>query len=76
MILILVLIDAICASFEKKINELTDQMIETMKKRIAEYSQCVSHSREDYNLHETNSHLGSLKPEVSIYDDFEPSYLA
>ena len=31
-------IDATCASFEKKINIMTDQMIETMKMQIAEYS--------------------------------------
>ena len=37
-------VDAKCASFEKKINELTDQMVETMKKRIAEYSQCFNQS--------------------------------
>jgi len=35
-------------------------MIETMKERIAEYSQCVNHSRENYN--ESNSALGSPKP--------------
>jgi len=42
MILILVhcaYVDATCASFEKKINELTDQMIEIMKMRIAACSQ-------------------------------------
>ena len=36
---------ATCAGFEKKINELIDQMIETMKKRIAKYSQCSNQSR-------------------------------
>jgi len=28
----------------------------------------------DINLHETDSSLGSPKPEVSLYDDFEPCY--
>ena len=31
---------ATCASFEKKINEMTDQMIETMKARITTCSPC------------------------------------
>ena len=31
-------VDATCASVEKKINELTDKIIENMKVRIAEYS--------------------------------------
>ena len=35
-------LDATCASFEKKINYMTDQMIDTMKARIAEYSQCFN----------------------------------
>ena len=50
-------VDARCASFEKKINELTDQMVETMKKRIIEYSQCFSQNRETYG--EFSSSLGS-----------------
>jgi len=66
-------IDATCASVEKKINELTDKMIENMKVRIAEYSQCFNQSRENSN--EPDSSLGSSKPEVSLYDDFESSYL-
>jgi len=49
-------------------------MIENIQKRIAEYSHCFSHSKEDINLHETNSSLGSPNSEVSLYDDFEPSY--
>ena len=31
-------VDATCASVERKINELADQMVQTMKKRIAKYS--------------------------------------
>jgi len=31
-------VDATCARFEKKINELTNQMIAAMKARIAAYS--------------------------------------
>ena len=34
-------IDATRASVEKKINELIDKMIENMKERIPEYSQCL-----------------------------------
>jgi len=64
-------VDASCASFEKKINELTDQMVETMKKRIAEYSQCFSQNRETYC--EIDASL-SPKPDISLYDNFEPSY--
>ena len=65
-------IDATCASIEKTINELIDKMIENMKVRIAEYSQCFNQSRE--NCNEPDSSLGSPKPEVSLYDDFEPLY--
>ena len=57
---------------KKKINDMTDQMIETMKERIAKYSQCFNQSRENYS--EPDSSLGSHKPEVSLYDDFEQSY--
>ena len=67
-------IDATCASVEKKINELNDKMIENLKVRIAEYSQCFNQSREICN--EPDSSLGYTKPEVSFYDDFEPSYLS
>ena len=68
-------VDAPRASVEKKINELTDKMIENMKKRIAKYFHCFSRSREDINLKEPDSSLGSLELEVCLYDDFEPSYL-
>ena len=34
-------VDATCASFAKTINELIDKMIENMKERIPEYSQCL-----------------------------------
>jgi len=57
-----------------KINELTDQMIETMKKRIAEYSRCFNQNRETYS--ELDSTLGYPNPDISLYDDFELSYSA
>jgi len=65
-------VDATYASVEKKINELTNKMIENLKVRIAEYSQCINQSRK--NCNKPNSRLGSPKPEVSLSDDFEPSY--
>jgi len=34
----------------------------------------VNHSLEDYN--ETDSSLGSPKPKINFYDDFEPNYLS
>ena len=55
---------------------MADKMIENMKKRIAEYFLYFSYSSEDINLQEPDSSLGSSKPEVSLYDDFEPPYLA
>ena len=67
-------IDATCAHVEKKIKKLTDKIIENIKVRIAEYSQCFHQSRE--NCNESDSSLGSSKPVVALYDDFEPSYLA
>jgi len=67
-------IDATCASVEKKIKKLTDKIIENIKVRIAEYSQCFHQSKE--NCNESDSSLGSPTPEVSFYDDFESSYLA
>jgi len=45
-----------------------------MKKRITEYSQCFNQSRKNYS--ESNSTLGRPKPEVVLYDDFDPSYFA
>ena len=50
-------------------------MIETMRKRIAEYSHCFLHSMEKYNVPESDSSLGASKPEVTLYDDFKPTYL-
>jgi len=67
-------VDATCASFKNKINELTDQMIEIMKKIITEYSQCFNQNRG--NCSEPDSSLGSPEPAVSPDDDFEPSYYA
>jgi len=66
-------VDATCASVEKRINDMTDKMIENMKKRIGKYSHCFSHSRDDINLQGSDSNLGSPKSAVSLYDDFEPS---
>jgi len=65
-------VDAKYASMEKRLNELTDKLIEIMKDRIIEYSHCSNRSRE--NCDESDSSLGSPKPEVSLSNDFEPSY--
>jgi len=51
---------------------MTDQMIKTMKERIVPCSQCFNQNRETYS--EFDSALGSSKPKISLYDDFEPSY--
>jgi len=67
-------VDATCASVEKKFNELTDKKIENTKVRIAEYSECFNQSRENYG--ELDSSFGSPKPELSLYDDFDPFYVA
>jgi len=67
-------VDVSCANVEKKINELTDKIIENLKVRTTEYSHSFNQSRENYS--EPNSSLGSPKHEVSLYDDFKPSYLA
>ena len=53
---------------------MTDKMVDAMKERIAEYSQYVNRSEENYN--DSNSSLGSPKTKVSLCEDFEPSYLA
>ena len=45
-------IDATHASMDKTINDVTDKMIEMLKKRIAKYSHCFSHRREDIKLQE------------------------
>jgi len=63
-------VDAICARIEKKINEMTDKMIENMKERIVKYSHCFDRSRENYS--EPESSLGSRKPEVSPMIIFSP----
>ena len=65
-------VDATCASFEKKLNDMTNQMIETMKLRFAEYSQCFVQNRETSS--EIDSSLGSPKPDIDLCDVFEPSY--
>ena len=67
-------IDVTCASFEKKINDMTDHMIETMKLRIDEYSQSVYQIRETSS--EIDSSFGYAKPDISLYEDFESSYSA
>ena len=63
--------DATYASFEKKINDMTNQMIKTTKVKIAACSQCFNQNRETYS--EIDGSLGSPKPNISLYDDFEPS---
>jgi len=67
-------IDVTCASFEKKINDMTEQMMETMKLRIAEYSQSFNQIRETSS--EIDSSFGSPKLDISLYEDFQPSYSA
>jgi len=67
-------VDATCVSFENKINGMTDQMIETMKASIAAYSECFNQNRG--NCSESDSSLGSPKPDISLYIDFVPSYSA
>ena len=64
--------DANYASMKKRLNELTDKVMEIMKARIPKYSHCFNQNREQCN--ESDSNLGSLKREVSLSDDFEPSY--
>jgi len=65
-------VDATCVSIERKINELTDQMVETMKKRIAKYYQCFNQCREHGS--ERHSSLGYPEPVGSLDYDFHPSY--
>jgi len=67
-------VDTTCTSFEKKINEMTDQMGRTMKARIVACCQCFNQNRE--NCGEPDSSLGSRKPDISLYDDFESPYSA
>ena len=63
---------AACARLEKKIDDMTDQFIETMKLRIAEYSQCFNQNRETSS--EIDSSLGFPKPDIDLCDVSEPSY--
>ena len=63
---------AACARPKKKIDDMTNQMIETMKLRIVEYSQCFNQIRKTYSEHD--SRLGSPEPAVSLTADFAPSY--
>jgi len=51
---------------------MTDQMIETMKVRIAACSPCFNQNKETYS--EIDASLGSPKLNISLYDNFEPSY--
>ena len=46
-------------------------MIETMKLRIAKYSQCFNRNREPSS--EIDYSLGSPKPDIDLYHDFKPS---
>ena len=39
--------DAQCASMEKRLDDLTDKMLEIIKVRITEYSHCFSPTREN-----------------------------
>ena len=57
---------------EKRLNELTDKVMEIMKARITEHSHCFKQNRDQCN--ESDSSLGSPKPELSLSDNFEPSY--
>jgi len=45
-----------------------------MKVRIAACSPCFNQNRETYS--EIDASLGSYKPDISLYDDFEFSYSA
>ena len=65
-------VDATGASFEKKLNDMTNQMIETTKLRFAEYSRCFVQNREPSS--EIDPSLGSPKPDIDFCDVFEPSY--
>ena len=66
-------VNAACASLGKIINEMAIKMLEAMKERIAEYSHYFNQNRDD--CIEPDLSLESSKPEVSRFDDFEPSYL-
>ena len=66
-------VDATCACIENTVNDMTDRIIETMKERITKYSHCFNRGRENCSEHDSN--LGSPKSDVSLYDDFDPSYL-
>ena len=55
-----------------KIDNMTDQFIETMKLRIAEYSQCFNQNRGTSS--EIDSSLGFPKPDIDLCDVSEPSY--
>jgi len=67
-------VDVTCASFEKKINDMTEQMIETKKVRIAACAPLFNQNRETYS--EIDASLGFPKSNISFYDDFKPSYSA
>ena len=45
-----------------------------MKSRIAACSQCFNQNSETYS--EIDSSLGSSKPDISLFDEFEPAYSA
>ena len=72
IIALIVLVWMLHVQVLKGINELTDQMVETMQKRIAEYSKCFNQSREHGS--EPYSSLGYPEPAGSLDDDFYPSY--
>ena len=51
---------------------MTHKVLETMKKRITEHSHSFNQSME--RCDESDSSLGSHTPEISLSNDFEPSY--
>jgi len=56
------------------VKDVSHKMIENMNKTIVECSICFNMSRKDNNLHESYSNLGSVKPEVILYNYFELSH--
>ena len=65
--------DPIRECLGKTANKMNDKMIETMKERITEYLNYFNQNKNDYNEH--NSSLWSTRPKISLFGDFEPSYL-
>ena len=57
-------VDATCTSVAKKINEMTNQMIEIMKARTTACSQCFNQNIETYS--KLDFSLGSPRPDISL----------